>query len=157
GVDIEVEADQTEPEPPSTHLRPDRSWVVPYAVAPLRSLAPSTLADPAHRSEVAALLRDLVAVEGPVHEDRATRRVLEAGDRKPAAARLVERAVGLAVARGWVRERGAFLHRPGAPPRHIRVPVDKEPETRRDLAEIPPEEVTLAAELLLSEEDELDA
>jgi hypothetical protein len=92
-------------------------------------------------------LVELLEVEAPVSIDYAIRRLAEAwglqrtGHRVMAAGR---QAIGQAKRRGAAEIRGEFLWRPEQALTHVRVPDPEVAETRRDIDEIPPEEIDLA-------------
>ena len=129
---------------------------VPYEVASLDGFAlePLALSDAGRREAVMKALRHLVAVEGPVHSDRAIARIVAACGKRPGRRRqpALEKALRAALQAGWVEERGDFLHAPGGSPLRVRTPRAGEVNTQRRLAELPPEEIVLAAQGLLRAE-----
>jgi hypothetical protein len=125
----------------------------PYEVASLDGfgLEPAALHDPLRREAVMKALRHLVSVEGPVHSARAVARIVAACGRRPGGRRqpALEKALGAALQAGWIEERGDFLHAPGGSPLRVRTPRAGDPSSRRRLDELPPEEIVLAAQMLL--------
>jgi hypothetical protein len=126
---------------------------VPYEVASLDrfELTAAALREPARRGPVLEALRHLVAVEGPVQRARVAARLLAACGLRPSRRRQpdLEKALRAALDAGWIEDRGGFLHASGGSPIRVRTPRPDEPESRRRLPELPPEELALAAEMLL--------
>ena len=92
-------------------------------------------------------LVELLEVEAPVSIDYAIRRLAEAWGLQRAGHRVMaagRQAIGQAKRRGAAEIRGEFLWRPGQALAYVRVPDPDVPETRRDIDEIPPEEIDLA-------------
>jgi len=93
------------------------------------------------------MLIDLLAVEAPISIDYAIRRLAEAWGLRRAGHRVVSagrQAVSQAGRRSAVEVRGEFLWRPGQTLTSVRVPEAGNPDTRREIDEIPPEEIDLA-------------
>ncbi len=99
-----------------------------------------------NRTRQTDLLVELLAVEAPVSIDYAIRRIAECWSLHRAGHRVVSagrQAISQAKRRGAVEVRGEFLWRPGQTLVHVRVPDPADPATRRDIDEIPPEEIDL--------------
>jgi hypothetical protein len=93
------------------------------------------------------LLVDLIAAEAPISIDYAIRRLAEAWGLRRAGHRIVtagKQAIGQASRRNAVEVRGRFLWRPGQSLVRVRIPDPEDPETRRDIDDIPPEEIDIA-------------
>ena len=93
------------------------------------------------------MLVELLAAEAPVSIDYAIRRLAEAWGVRRAGHRVVSagrQSVSQAGRRNAVEVRGEFLWRPGQTLTSVRVPDPEDPDTRRDIDEIPPEEIDLA-------------
>ncbi|HEX6736647.1 MAG TPA: DUF3320 domain-containing protein, partial [Vicinamibacteria bacterium] len=138
--------------------RPAPRQPVPYEVASLAGfgLSATVLRDPRRRQVVVDALRHVVEVEGPVHRDRVAARILAACGLRPGRRRQpdFEKALRAAVDEGAVEERRGFLHAPGGSPPRVRTPRG-DAASRRRLAELPPEELVLAAEMLLAPQGRL--
>jgi hypothetical protein len=112
-----------------------------------------------NRIEQANMLISLLAVEAPVSIEYATRRLAEAwsigriGHRVEAACR---QAIAQAQRRKMAEVRGGFIWRPGQVLTSVRVPADDDPATRRDIADICPEEIDMAIERLRAADPGLD-
>jgi hypothetical protein len=93
------------------------------------------------------MLVELLAVEAPVSIDYAIRRIARAWGLRQAGHRVVSagrQAISQAGRRQAVEVRGEFLWRPGQTLTSVRVPDPADPETRREIDEIAPEEIDLA-------------
>ena len=93
------------------------------------------------------MLIELLAVEAPISIDYAIRRLAEAWGLRRAGHRVVSagrQAVSQAGRRSAVEVRSEFLWRPGQTLTSVRVPDAGNPDTRREIDEIPPEEIDLA-------------
>ena len=93
------------------------------------------------------LLIDLVAAEGPISIDYAVRRLAEAWGLRRTGHRIAtagKQAVDQAARRDAVDVRGRFLWRPGQSLDRVRIPDPRVPDTRREIDDIPPEEIDLA-------------
>lgn len=128
----------------------------PYQPARLQAVSlPAALHDPRCADLLAALLRDVVSAESPVHRELASQRVLAAcgvDRRGKRVEKAVDRALRVATERGWIEEQAEFLRVPGAGTvARVRTPAAGDPASRRDGAHIPPDEIRLAAELALRE------
>jgi hypothetical protein len=123
-------------------------WTTPYRRARLGSRSSYyEFHESANRSTQTKLLIELLAVEAPICVDYAIRRLAEAWGLRRAGHRVVaagREAVSQAESQGAVELRGEFLWRPGQPLPAVRVPDPNAPDTRRDIDEIPPEEIDLA-------------
>jgi hypothetical protein len=100
-----------------------------------------------NRREQTDLLVRLLDVEAPVSVDYAIRRLAAAWGLQRAGHRVVtaaRQAIGQAGRRGAAEARGEFLWRPGQTVTRVRVPDPADPETRRDIDDIAPEELDLA-------------
>jgi hypothetical protein len=100
-----------------------------------------------NRRQQTDMLLELVAVEAPVSIDYAIRRLADAfgygrvGHRVANAGR---QAISQASRRGGLQIRGEFLWRPGQTLTAVRIPDPYDERTRRDIDDIPPEEIDLA-------------
>ncbi|MET0601196.1 MAG: DUF3320 domain-containing protein [Baekduia sp.] len=93
------------------------------------------------------LLIELLSVEAPIAIDYAIRRLAECWGLQRAGHRVVSagrQAISQAGRRDAVEVRGEFLWRPGQTLTAVRVPDVDVPGTRREIEEIPPEELDLA-------------
>jgi hypothetical protein len=100
-----------------------------------------------NRREQTDLLVRLLEIEAPISVDYAIRRLAGAYGLQRAGHRVVtaaRQAIGQAGRRGAANARGDFLWRPGQTLTKVRIPDPDDPETRRDIDDIPPEEIDLA-------------
>lgn len=112
------------------HPTPPRTWIEMH--------------DPNARPDMRRMVREVVGIEAPVHEDRVLRAVREAwgvgraGHRIRAAFDEVVRE--LAQRSELERDAEGFLRRPGKAFEAVRIPT-ADPETVRSVAVVPPEEL----------------
>lgn len=130
--------------------RPD--WAVPYIIASPR--APQwwiEMHEPSARPEISRMIKQVVEVEGPVSYETVLRRVREAWGVGRSGSRIrTSFDQALRSLRGQVRRYSdGFLRLPESASKTVRVPVDGEPTTRRDVEEVPPEEIRLAASMVV--------
>jgi hypothetical protein len=123
-------------------------WTEPYRRAALgRASSYYEFHESVNRSRQTDMLIDLLAVEAPVSIDYAIRRLAEAWGIQRAGHRVVHaarQAIGQAGRRDAAVVRGEFLWRPNQTLAVVRIPNSGDPETRRDIDDIPPEELDLA-------------
>ena len=131
----------------------DLPWTTPYHRRDLRRHSSYyDFHETVNRREQTDMLVELLRVEAPVSIDYAIRRLAEAwglrrtGHRISAAGR---QAVSQAKRRGGIQIRGEFLWLEGQTLTQVRVPDPSEPLTRRDIDDIPPEEIDLTLTRLL--------
>jgi very-short-patch-repair endonuclease len=103
-------------------------------------------------SKLVEIVRDIVQIEGPIHDEEATRVLAEMFQSRvsPRLRETFERAAARAVESGWVAQRGAFLWPSGLRNVQIRHRNDGCPVTRPEL--IPPEEFEEAIRLVLRQQ-----
>lgn len=135
-------------------------WTEVYARADLgRHSSFYEFHESVNRVEQANLLIALLAVEAPVSVEYATRRLAEAwsigrvGHRVEAACR---QAIAQVQRRKMAEVRDGFIWRPGQVLASVRVPAADDPATRRDIADIPPEEIDMAIDRLRASDPGLD-
>lgn len=121
-------------------------WVTAYKRVSLEGFSSHyEFHEPANRPVLGEALIALVTAETPVHDDYAIKRLAEAqgivrrGPRIVAACRAVMK---LAIDRGQIESRGDFLWSPEQEVLQVRVPNAS--GARREIREIPPEEIELA-------------
>jgi hypothetical protein len=123
-------------------------WTEPYERAELgRQRSNYEFHETVNRRVQTDLLCELLAVEAPVSVDYAIRRLAECWGLQRAGHRVVSagrQAVSQAGRRKAVEVRGEFLWRPHQALTLVRIPDPKDPATRRDIDDIPPEEIDLA-------------
>lgn len=112
--------------------------------------------DPANQQEQSRLVMRVVEVEGPVHVELVTQRLLEAWGKASAGARIkaaVQQAIAANVGRGTLVRDGDFLWPyPVAARRHVvRSPRPGDPATVREIRHVPPEEIHNAMLLVVSQ------
>ena len=96
-------------------------------------------------------LEELLAVEAPVSCAYAIKRLAAANGISRRGGRVVsagEQAIAKAVTKGLAERRGEFLWRPGQELEAVRVPDEFDPQTRRDISDIAPEELEATIENL---------
>jgi hypothetical protein len=96
-------------------------------------------------------LEELLAVEAPVSCAYAIKRLAAANGISRRGGRVVtagEQAIANAVTKGLAERRGEFLWRPGQELEAVRVPDEFDPQTRRDISDIAPEELEATIENL---------
>jgi very-short-patch-repair endonuclease len=109
--------------------------------------------EPRFDAERAMLLAEVVRKEGPIHFELAVRRVIGAWGLARSGQRIIgamQDAVESGTRRGAFKQRGEFLWPAEMAEVPVRVPVSGEPETRRDIAHIPPEEIQSCLLLIAS-------
>ncbi len=100
-----------------------------------------------NRAQQTAVLIELLEVEAPVSIDYAIGRLAETWGLKRAGHRVVaagRQSISQAVRRGAAEIRGEFLWKPGQELALVRIPDPDEPDSRRRIEDIPPEEIELA-------------
>jgi hypothetical protein len=112
--------------------------------------------DPVNRQEQSRLVMRVVEVEGPVHIDLVTQRLLDAWGKASAGARIkaaVQQAISANSARGVLIRDGDFLWPSPAEARThvVRSPRPGEPDTVREIRHIPSEEIHNAMLLVISQ------
>jgi very-short-patch-repair endonuclease len=102
--------------------------------------------------EVAALVRKLVEIEGPIHVDELARACAEIFGTKATARprEAINRGIDFAVASNWITTEASFLRSPDPKRSQIRFRGDGCPVTNPDL--IPPEEFEAAITLVLRQQ-----
>ena len=131
----------------------DLPWVSTYRRCDLTAVPPALLEfhDPAAQRILVSVLEKLVQAEAPIHHDYAVKRLAESWGIRRTGHRVADagtRAVGKLVQAGTVERRGEFLWRPGDTLNTVRMPDPNDERTRRDIDEIPPEEIDLAVRRL---------
>jgi very-short-patch-repair endonuclease len=125
-------------------------WTTPNTTAAILSYRSTFLEfhDPGLVKEHASRIAGLVTAEGPVHVEVLGARLARqfglqrVGSRMAAA---IDDAVRVAERQGEIRRKGPFIWPTGLKDMSsVRVPVAGEPETLRQIDEIPPEEIDLA-------------
>jgi hypothetical protein len=123
-------------------------WTEPYVRANIGSLSSYyEFHETVNRRAQTDMLVELLAVEAPLSIDYAIRRLAEAWGLRRAGHRVVtagRQAISQAGRRNAVEVRGEFLWRPGQTIASVRVPNPDDPQARREIDEIPPEEIDLA-------------
>jgi Protein of unknown function (DUF4011)/REase_MTES_1575/AAA domain/Protein of unknown function (DUF3320) len=131
----------------------DLPWVETYRAANLR--APKTgyeFHESINRDRQRDLVVELASVEAPVHTDRVMQDLayayglLRVGERVRAASL---QAISMAARRGAIELREQFVWMPGQQLERVRRPDWDDPATARPIAQIPPEEISLAIEKLI--------
>jgi hypothetical protein len=153
-AEVEPIEDEREREPLTVHeIRSAKDavelpWVVTYERATLTSdHSRHEFHESANQPRLVKALEELVRVEAPLHCDYAIERMAEAqgisrrGSRVTAAGK---QAIGLALRRGLIEQRGDFLWRIDQGVTTVRTPDPSDERTRRDISEIAPEEIDLA-------------
>jgi very-short-patch-repair endonuclease len=120
-------------------------WATEYVLA--RPTPPRTwieMHDPNARPDIRRMVREVVSIEAPVHEDRLLRAVREAWGVGRAGHRIrtaFDEVVRELAHRGELeRDVEGFLRRPSEAFQAVRIPTD-DPETVRPVAAVPPEEL----------------
>jgi hypothetical protein len=137
-------------------------WTTPYRVAQLRpGNTGYEFHESVNRRHQADDIEALLEVEAPISVDYAIRRLAEnwglqrAGHRVVSAAR---QAITQVSRRGKAQIRGEYIWRPDQTLTHVRIPDPADERTRRNIEDIPPEEIDLAlarlAEVSLGIDDE---
>lgn len=123
-------------------------WVVPYQLAELEASGTHyEFHESASHSKIKCLLVELVEVESPIGVDHAIRRLAgcwglgRLGHRVKSAGL---RAIRAAETSESIERRDEFLWRPDHVLDAVRAPVPNEPQTRRSIEDIAPEEIDLA-------------
>jgi hypothetical protein len=127
-------------------------WTEPYRIASPR--APRwyvEMHDPSAYLDLKRMLKEVVEIESPIAEELALRRVRESWGIGRAGSRIrsaFKDALNSLTRQGEIsRDRFGFLW--VGKLRGVRVPVDKTPETRRTVEEVPAEELQLAVRHLV--------
>jgi very-short-patch-repair endonuclease len=139
-------------EPGPSAVRP--AWVKPYVVC---ELPPTTSNFAMHESgaqmELRRLLIEVVRIEGPVHPEVALRRIRAAWGVGRAGSRIRAAFAGVVASLqarmsvgldGFAKGGDGFLRMAGQDVSHVRTPSPNNPETLRNVGEVPPEEIGLA-------------
>jgi very-short-patch-repair endonuclease len=138
-------------------------WVEPYEVADLSGFGTHlAFHEPDNRSTLHKALRALVRVEAPIHRDYAIKRLADAQGIKRRGSRVTgtgRNIIQSAVRKGRIELRGDFIWLPEQELTKVRVPRPGDPATRREIGDIPPEEISLAFKHLMvaSVPDDLEA
>ena len=112
-----------------------------------------------NRREQTDMLIELIDVEAPVNIDYAIRRLAEAWGLQRAGHRVTSagrQAISQATRRGALKVRGEFLWKPDQVLTHVRIPDPSAPDERREIDEIPPEEIGMAMARLREESPGID-
>ena len=107
---------------------------------------------PRYREEQSELLAEIVRQEGPIHIDLATKRVRAAWGLTRAGVRItdaMDEAIRRCTRTSLLEQRGDFLWPMDVHEVSVRVPVRHIPETYRDVAHIPPEEIQACMLLII--------
>jgi hypothetical protein len=126
----------------------------PYEVfnPPLRDMSYPDFLNPYCRDEQKRILEQIVSKEGPIHIELAARRLLEAwgGGRVSQARRnIVEECARHLARAGRISRKGDFLYANELNEIVVRIPVNGEQETVRDIEHISPEELQKAILLIV--------
>jgi very-short-patch-repair endonuclease len=122
-------------------------WVQLYERANLTAYSSYEFHDPGNLECLVRALTQLLEVEAPVERDYAIKRLAESQDIFRRGSRVVEagrKAIQRAVSRNIAERRGSFLWLPAQELEFVRTPDPYQPETRREIEQIPPEEIDLA-------------
>ncbi len=132
------------------------AWAVPYRACRLEpEPGKGSPSDQSERHRLQALVQAIVRSEAPIRGGLVARRVGQVwpctlSTRVRAA---VDEAVAAQVRRGWCTiDDGDVVRVPGgAAEQAVRVPDPRDPQTRREIAEIPPHELRIAVRQLLGD------
>jgi hypothetical protein len=131
-------------------------WVATFARCELSAHPPALLEfhDPAAQPMLASLLERLVKAEAPIHESYAIRRLAEAWGLRRAGHRIAEagtRTIASAARKGSLERRDGYLWKPQQTIETVRIPDPSDERTRRDIDEIPPQEIDIVIAHLRSD------
>jgi Protein of unknown function (DUF3320) len=124
-------------------------WCVLYEVAsPSPPAYPIDMHEQSAREDLRRMIREVVAIEGPVSSETVLRRVREAWGVRRAGTRIrdaFDRSVGLLERRNEVRkDEDGFLYLLPGTELTVRAAVPGQPSTSREIDEVPPSEIRLA-------------
>lgn len=131
------------------------AWTTPYEVAQISVAAYGVpMYEPSAAGHLDRVVLEIDRAEGPVSEEVALRRARAAWGAGRSGAR-IRQAFDASVARlsrqAQVRRSKGFLSVPGKALQVVRTPSHGNHETRRDAAEVPPEELQLAIQQLVAD------